>query len=813
MVAKPGSYQTSFNAGELAPELHGRTDLKQFYAGAARMLNVEPVPQGGGRLAPRSRHLSRIRNALTLRAPDGSSQSLGPHAGAATIKTITFSQAKNISVVRMVGLSANVAIAGLCQVEYNDGAAWRSFGGAFSLTAGLVKTHTAALAPRLSVAAVGIRLRQTGAPASPATYTLASLDAYEEGDAATAVRLKSFTFSEDQSYVAVFTGDNADIFRDGVFVGAAASGFAEDKLALLNTVQRFDTMIAYHNDVATKRILRNGADDEWPVDDAPFENIPNADLGGVYSNATSDVWSLHLSYPTTGIFANGAELYFKITVDGVESAAILTGGAAVNWATVATAIENTLEAMPVVENGVSVAQGAVSGLTIFTITFGGDNVGRVFSISAAVTNTSAAAAQVNHNTIATPAGEPLISSTAGYPACAAFYQDRLVSGGFRSKLGAWLAGVTGEYFDWNTEIAAASGAILINLDTDGAERLHQIVRGTHLVLFTTDGEYFVSDRALSRTETPNLVNSSRIGAAEGVPVLESEGELIFVSQNAALVYGSRYDDVAQKYVSDPLSLLASHIANGVIDQAMEKSQVAAAANRLWQVRSDGTMALGILIRGQDVTAFGQWETDGLVKAVCVDGANAPHIAVERDVDGVAELHLERLELGLIFDDVVTITNSPAATTVEGLEIHEGAEVWARADGHVVGPFTVTDGAIELANAAASIDVGRWTAPIGRSLPLPSEVAERIVLRRPKRVHTVRIDLIDTTSVAIGANGQAADNVTLYHAGDPTDDPLAPFTGLKAIEGLVGYSDEGQVEITQTRPGLLQWRGLTIEART
>jgi hypothetical protein len=92
------------------------------------------------------------------------------------------------------------------------------------------------------------------------------------------------------------------------------------------------------------------------------------------------------------------------------------------------------------------------------------------------------------------------------------------------------------------------------------------------------------------------------------------------------------------------------------------------------------------------------------------------------------------------------------------------------------------------------------------------VAERTVLRRPKRVHTVKLDVIDTTSVAIGANGHAARDQTLYFAGDATDAPVAPYTGRVSATGLRGFSDDGIVEITQTRPGALQWRGITVEAR-
>ena len=68
MVARPGTYQASNNAGELKEELHGRTDLKQYYAGLAYARNVEPVPQGGSRLSPRSRHHARLRRSLAAQA-------------------------------------------------------------------------------------------------------------------------------------------------------------------------------------------------------------------------------------------------------------------------------------------------------------------------------------------------------------------------------------------------------------------------------------------------------------------------------------------------------------------------------------------------------------------------------------------------------------------------------------------------------------------------------------------------------------------------------------------------------------------------
>ena len=61
MVARPGALQATFNSGEVASELYSRSDVKQFYASAATMENVEPVPQGGFRLLDRSRDLGPQR--------------------------------------------------------------------------------------------------------------------------------------------------------------------------------------------------------------------------------------------------------------------------------------------------------------------------------------------------------------------------------------------------------------------------------------------------------------------------------------------------------------------------------------------------------------------------------------------------------------------------------------------------------------------------------------------------------------------------------------------------------------------------------
>ena len=57
MTTRPGASQTTFNSGELDPAALRSTQLKPYYAAAARMERLRPVPQGGVTLMPGSRHL------------------------------------------------------------------------------------------------------------------------------------------------------------------------------------------------------------------------------------------------------------------------------------------------------------------------------------------------------------------------------------------------------------------------------------------------------------------------------------------------------------------------------------------------------------------------------------------------------------------------------------------------------------------------------------------------------------------------------------------------------------------------------------
>lgn len=60
------SQQTSFTAGEIAPALHGRTDLSAYANGAATLTNVLVAPTGGVSRRPGLRHCDRLDGPVRL---------------------------------------------------------------------------------------------------------------------------------------------------------------------------------------------------------------------------------------------------------------------------------------------------------------------------------------------------------------------------------------------------------------------------------------------------------------------------------------------------------------------------------------------------------------------------------------------------------------------------------------------------------------------------------------------------------------------------------------------------------------------------
>lgn len=807
MVARPGQYQASLNAGELSPSVWGRSDIKQFYSGASLMLNVEPVPQGGFATMPGTIEAGRARGPLALIPPTGVFSAVGPHVAPATIFQASFAAIK-LDCVDVLGLTSTIPTPGLLRVEFStDGVTWFPFGQPFSATT-TPRNRRVALPPGQGVVAIAARLRLFGVPSGAVTFGLAGFQPLAEiGYKPEVARIFEHTYSVEDAFTIVLTPGHADIWKGDVFQTSVATPVSAAILPTLTREQSLNTMLLWHVDLMPFRILRRDNDYDWSGDSAPFVNLPLVDYGATYGNIVEDAWRITITWS-----AGPAGLILELDINGEQAQGVeLATGP--DWTNFAINLKAAIEALPSVAPGVDVTFALPGGSTAtIDLSFGDGNAGKRFALVPRISNITTAASIASHLTLGDPGGEEIMSVTRGWPATGNLYQGRLDLAGFKSEPGAVLASVSGEIYDLNTLIENPAGALLFRLDSNGAERVQHLARSKHLMIFTNEAEYFVSDRAIVRGTPPNTPQSSRNGSAPGVRPVESDGGILYVGKSRSIIYTAAYSDVSQSYESDPISLLASHLNTQIKSTALQRSSLSTDASRFWIVRDDGQMTVGVMIRNQDVTAFVRFVTDGQVRDVCVDGGNVTWLLIERQVGVSRQIIRERVSPDAILHQERNFVFGAPTAIVTGLGSMEGAAVWAFADGYATGPFVVAAGAITLPEPATTVIVGRWTPFIADTLPIPRLIGERVVLQRPVRVHTVRVHLLGTTSIAIGANGRPPRDVALLRGGQASDQPIQPTSGPFSAQGLMGWSDDGIVRFTQVRPGRAHVRNLTVEAR-
>lgn len=815
MVGRPGVEQISCNAGEVSPDVAGNTGLKQYFAAMALMRNVEPVPQGGFALSPRSKHVAPVRAIVgpTFTVGGEVSASL---TTATTILEWSFTPARGVTYVDVV-ISASLAQEPIVVLEARAAAdaQWHALTGFLRLST-LAQTRRLGFPPGVVVDADRLRLRFISAPTAATIVTIGALAAWSDnGSGPLVARPVSMDVETGKEYTLVFSEGNVDVFLAGVFVGCAQAPLQGIELPDVKFTARDETLLVWRQSAAPLRFLRHGADWDWSWDTAPFTHVPEVDLGGVYVSV-NDIWEVLLQWSVAAPGGNA----FTLSVDGVDTPRILIAdfGSTPDWPGTAANVAAALALLPEIEPGfVVTASGGVgaSGSAKIIIEFSGaGNAGNQYTVGGAIYDNNNMSLRTARAQRGKHGGEALMSASRGWPTTGKFFQQRLVMGGFPARKSALLASRAGEFFDQNIETPAALAAVLVDLDTDGGEEVVHLAGLRHLVVHTSKGEYYLSDRALAATQPPNFVRSSRNGTLRRVAPVEQESGLLYFNRTGAVLHAAQFSAVSEIYDSQPLSLLASHLIREPVAAALQAASSSTDADRLWQVNADGEMTIWLLIRNQDVAGACRWATDGQVRGVSVDGANRVHVIVDRPVGAGTRTFLETLTTDVVFDAATALTFASPTTAITGLAFHEGRQVWALSEeGWLEGPYTVTGGQITLRAPVTNLLVGRWTPPSAKPLDLVRDIAARVKLNRPARVFEVEAEIIDTTSLAVAANGGPARDVPLARFGDALDTPTPPFSGRVVVGGLSGFSPGGAVEFTQTRPGRLHLRSFIRKART
>ncbi len=232
-------------------------------------------------------------------------------------------------------------------------------------------------------------------------------------------------------------------------------------------------------------------------------------------------------------------------------------------------------------------------------------------------------------------------------------------------------------------------------------------------------------------------------AAHGVkdvpPIAVEENTILYVLLSGSRIEDLQYNALSGKYASSDLTILVSHLFAGhsIVDWAYQGFP-----NRtIWAVREDGVLLSLTYFKAQEVIAWAHHITQGTVESItCIQefGQDVVYMSVLRNgsrcIERLSTKVSEAKELMWVLDSAVYEASGSVVGTVGGLSHLNGMSVMALVDGIAQGPFTVSGGSVTLTTAGFIRTVG--LAYTQRLQPLYAEPTPETVQGRRKKVVAV-----------------------------------------------------------------------------
>ena len=598
---------------------------------------------------------------------------------------------------------------------------------------------------------------------------------YDFGSSFTAFKIIPFEFSVDDNYTLVFVAARIYVFKAGVLQTninssgndyITATGITAAMLDELNFTQAVDTLILCHEDLQTKRLVRN-SDTSWTFENLPITNIPKF----AFSITT-----------TTGSSYNTGVAHDHLEPSGTDGNITLTAKHSGSDANIFTA-----------------SASSYVGQYINVTPFGRLRIVR--KVSAAKLEVYCEVPLFDTSDIDDAdweyeeGYEDTWSNTRGWPRSAAFHEGRLYFGGSKTRPNTIWGSRVVDYFNFDVGTGLDDEGVESTINTNQLNVITHINAGPDLQIFTTGGEFVVVQGSTDPiTPSSFLVKpQSRIGGKPGVPIEDLQGATVFVQRQGKSIISFQFTDTTASYGSQPLSVLSSHLLNDPVDLSVRRATSTDETDRLFLVNSDGSMAVYSILQSQNIIAPSKFVTDGDYIAIANEQAET-YCIVKRNVNSTDKYYLER------FDDDITLDSAKSGAAASSVTMGhlQGKTVEIVRDGVVepsqtVGalPHTVT-----FATAATSSHQveHNYTVTV-KTMPAEPQLAQGTVQAKKKRI--IQVDAIVHETQNMTINDKL---VSFRNFGeDVLDSAVEEFTGTKTMHGILGFSGTGQITISQTVP--------------
>tara|TARA_R100000655_G_scaffold49212_2_gene86736 strand:+ start:632 stop:2890 length:2259 start_codon:yes stop_codon:yes gene_type:complete len=399
--------------------------------------------------------------------------------------------------------------------------------------------------------------------------------------------------------------------------------------------------------------------------------------------------------------------------------------------------------------------------------------------------------------------EDVFSSTRGFPKTGIFHEGRLYFGGSKALPNALFGSKVSDFFNFLEAEGLDDDAIFAVLSNNSVNAITGVRSGRDLQIFSTGSEFFVQQSEGQPITPGNLTikAATSSGSKPNIMPVSVEGGTIFLQRSGKALREFLFSDAELSYQSNNISLLSSHLLKNPVKIAFRRATSTDDGDLLMIVNgTDGTMAAYSIHRSQRVVAPSEFITDGTYEDCAVD-IDDIYVIVKRTINSSTKHYIERLDDDRTTDasfqlfDGSSDGNKPTSTTVSGLSHLEGKTVECVRDDIFLGEKTVSSGQITIDQVPTTyVEIGLHHDVLAKTLPAEPKLASGTMVGRKKRIVAVSPVLNSTQNIAINGN-----EISLKQFPYTLDSSETSFTGRKRVTPLLGYDEESQISITQTKP--------------
>jgi hypothetical protein len=610
---------------------------------------------------------------------------------------------------------------------------------------------------------------QGGLRRRPGTKHILELPNTSTESAGNGVRLVPFQFSVDDSYMLCFTHQRMHIIKDGAVV-ANINGSGNNYLAVSSITssivddmcwtQSADTLIVVHPDLPPVTIVRGATDATWTATTITFDSIPKYAFTLAYSNPSGTLTpsavagNITLTASVSVFTAAHVNQYINATPQGRVKIVRYNSGTSVDCITEYPFF-----------NTAAVASGSWELETGY---------------------------------------EDVWSAGKGYPRTVTFHEGRLFFGGSKSRPSTIWGSKIGLFFDFVPSESLDDDAVEATLDTNELNVIIDVISSRDFQVFTTGGEFFVPQQGTDPITplTFTFKNVSRNGTKPGTRVQSVETGSVYIQRQGKSLNEFVFSDTQLTYITQRISLLSGHLLKGPQRIAMRRASSTEEADLLLITNSDdGSLAAFSIMRSQQITAPSEFTTDGDFIDVGVDVTEI-YCVTKRTFDSTDRYFIELFGYDYFTD--CAFVGASAGGVGSGLP-HIGKSLNVICDGVPQSNETVSAGGAVTFDreATTSYEVGLPITVFVKTMPVEIKLQTGSRVSFKKRIVEISAIVKDTQNMLLNNQPVAfriLDNPLL-------DLPVPTFTGIKRVNGVLGYGREQAIEVSQNLPLKMNLLGL------